>query len=505
MRAKQTLGVVLPFLAIFAWVLLRTPTPLQLISDGDWGQQLGGVPMIFHGEHPFVDFPCTYGPLTFYASAWAQAIFGHCPLVEILLTVTGFALGYSAFLSFGKRLYKSDWVALIVVLVLLLLLPRSYKYFIILGPGLVAYCLYAWRTEPSIKGLWKLAAAVVLTGYYRSDFGTYSVIATMIAIALLEVPLSERLIVGAKWLGMLAALGSPYLVWLASRGALGTYLENSFRDASIQARVFRLPLPTYMPAQWPLSGNNSMFLMYLVLGLAPSATLAVAWIKRKELGETTFRAIVPMAILAQLSFMQSLTRPGFGHLIQATPITTLLVCWIVLQLPGRGRILTAGVLVAICLGAAIGNSNLPRFNLFAVGSDLAELSLAPQQVVSEELKAHPAEPNLLCVQYFIEHTKPNDYVAAYPYADGFQYFADRRFAGAQQVLAPGYFSSPKDQKRLVRLLAKQRALIADVPDFAWDDMPERRTIVFERLYRRFVDSHYQTVAKIGPFNILQPK
>ena len=88
-----TLAAVFLFSALSITLLL--PPPLKFIQDQDWAHQLSGANQILKGQHPFITFLDVYGPLTFYASAIAQVIFGTRIIGEIFLIGLGFSIAYT--------------------------------------------------------------------------------------------------------------------------------------------------------------------------------------------------------------------------------------------------------------------------------------------------------------------------------------------------------------------------------------------------------------------------
>jgi len=211
------------FLTAFLGTIVRTPIPEVVLVDADAGHQLAGAQQIQFGEHPFVDFRSTYGPLTFYASYAAQSIGGGTIAAELLLC----ALGYSAaflLIFLTARQMSGNTIALIITALAVVQLPRFYKYYIYLGPALVLFCTSLYIRQPRATRLALLAIAVTITGLYRPDEGAYAFCAALIAVLIVEKSWVRALIVLP---GLILAAASPWLIFLIARGALGKYIADS--------------------------------------------------------------------------------------------------------------------------------------------------------------------------------------------------------------------------------------------------------------------------------------
>ena len=171
---RQVLIGVGVFVVALIAVVVRTPTPDIFLVDSDAGHQLAGAQQIEFGEHPFVDFRSTYGPLTFYASYAAQRIGGGTIAAELLLCALAYSVAFllifrctdamgGTFIALGcTAVWQSRR------------LPRFYKYYIFLGTALVMICLLRYIRRPGRTRLALLAGAIVIAGLYRPDQGIYA-------------------------------------------------------------------------------------------------------------------------------------------------------------------------------------------------------------------------------------------------------------------------------------------------------------------------------------------
>ena len=131
------------FVLIVGFLLINTPPAWYYLLDPDQGYQLAVADQILRGFHPFVDvLGSNYGPLVFYLSAFGQLVSDGRLIGEIALVISGYAAGY--FLLFGITLQstKSRWLSFSLLAFALLLMPRFYKYYVVLGPAVYATALF---------------------------------------------------------------------------------------------------------------------------------------------------------------------------------------------------------------------------------------------------------------------------------------------------------------------------------------------------------------------------
>lgn len=141
------------FVAILCliWISFKLPDPSIFMVDPNGKQHLAGANQILEGEHPFIYFRSTYGPLVFYASAVGQILSGKRIIGEIILWLIGYAIAYVLlfrllWLASGKRS-----VAIIFTILALIVIPKIHKYYIVLGPVISLYAAWLYVEKPSRK------------------------------------------------------------------------------------------------------------------------------------------------------------------------------------------------------------------------------------------------------------------------------------------------------------------------------------------------------------------
>jgi len=327
---RVTARLLLPA-ALFVAVVIRTPTPAFFLADSDGGIGLAGAQQIAHGEHPFVDFRSTYGPLAFYVTYLAQRASGGTPAAELLLCALGYSTAFLLLFLAARRVSGAP-IALLCTALAVVQLPRFYKYYLFLSAALVLVSLFHYVRRPGLGSLALAAAAVAVSGLYRPDQGVYAWLTATTAVLLVERSLVRALVVLPA---MIAGAASPWLLFLLARGGLEDYLVDSSVGAARHAAGLSLPFPwpnPLLPWRHPSNLNALAYAFWWGVPLV-AVVLVVAWRRRHD-RETGLLAVVT-TIFAALSLLQSAHRSEYGHLTQALLPSYALLAFVL------GGILTA--------------------------------------------------------------------------------------------------------------------------------------------------------------------
>jgi hypothetical protein len=504
--------VILAFTAaiLIAMILIaRVPDPAALARDPDWGHQLAGAQQILGGEQPFIDFNATYGPLCFYCSALAQAVGGHRVVAEILLCLAGYGVGYGILYAITLQLGRSRVVALITVAAALGAGPRLYKYYLLLCPVLTAGCALAHLHQPGSRRLFAmLAGAATLTGLFRADFGAYATLAATVTVAIAAPEgIRKGLLRAALFLGLVAALATPWLLWVVLKGGLTNYFLCSTVESVRHSQGLTLPLPDATGASMPTAA------LFWFAPILPLYCIASALIGFRQ-NPLCVKSIVVVSLFALLGTSQAFHRSDLGHLVQAVPLHFPLLGWLAVSLYSlvcqRQFFLGATSFVVILTSVfSAGGAGLkiarPDFNAIQTGlRNINWLNARPEQVVAEALKRSP-DDRYLAMLYTIRATSsPEDRLFTVSYSLGAYYFSGRLFGGNQMGLAPGYFTSAPREAALVRSLAAHPPRwVIDDPTFAFDGRPERSPRQFSPRVIAFVDGNYEKSHQFGQLTLLQ--
>jgi hypothetical protein len=485
------------FLAALLATLIRTPIPEVVLVDADAGFQLAGARQIEFGEHPFIDYRSTYGPLTYYVSWIAQRIGGGTIAAELLLCALGYSIAFLLIFLAAKDLSHTP-IALGVTAVAILQLPRFYKYYIYLGPALVLLCMLRYVRCPRSGRLVLMAIAVAIAGLYRPDQGAYAIIAAIFAILLAEKSLPRALIVLPL---LVLAAASPWLIFLMARGGLENYLFDSTIGAAHHAIGLELPMPRLNFSNSITDGENLSAISYFIWWAMPCAGAAALIAGWNRLSRPMRSSVMVTILYAALSLLQSSHRSEQAHLIQsvvpgyalvAFVAGALLVKWNAWRIIATAA-LAVSMAISIWAGAVkhtMGQIN-PRFI-----HDLTDLYAHPPKIFVARLRLEmPTHPYFKLIDFIEAHSAPGEKFLALPYMTMLYVDTERPFAGGQMMMAPGFFSEPADQRLLIETLKKQGnpLIVEKAGGGDYDNIPSRQTRAYEPIFYQFVDANYEKV------------
>jgi hypothetical protein len=269
-------------IVILLFLLAEVPTPEYILSDPDGGHQLAGAMQILCGGHPFIDFRSTYGPLTFYASALGQILSGKRIIGEIVLIVAGYLTAYLLLFELFYGASRKLSIASICLCFALILIPRFYKYYIVLGPIVSLYSAWKYIDSRSTKSFLFMSFAIVITGLYRFDFGIYTALCGLTTIILVNLNQNIDNILKPIGIYLLVILGlaSPWLLWALYKGGLANYFGDTLVGMLTQSGGLSLPFPRYKVSESVISNGNITFGLFVFYNIIPAASLAVLFTLR---------------------------------------------------------------------------------------------------------------------------------------------------------------------------------------------------------------------------------
>jgi hypothetical protein len=491
------------FLFCILCIVLFLPTPFEFISDYDWSHQLAGANQILKGEHPFITFLDFYGPLTFYSSALAQYISGTRAIGEIFLIILGYSVAYTIIFWLMWSLSRDKSLSFILVSILIILIPKLYKYYIVLGPALSLLFIWIYLDAPTYKKMWLVGLAVVLTGLYRPDFGAYMALSAATAIILRSkktFAFKQILIDLIYFGGILIVLASPWLIFVTLGGGLRDYLYYSTIGGIVTSSGMSLPL-LFSPDFLSLESFN--YVATIAFNLIPGLMLIVMLRRKHRMDSDVVLKLSVLIVASQLTMIQSWHRTGWEHLLQAIPITFILFAYVFKRIQlsfwGKGRFVS---LIGLVLGVGLLSSvliyrfpNLDRISVTRTLNDLKFYRLERDQFTRALIKKYPTSPLLRAMNYIRTCTEPNDKIIAWPYLIDFYYFTNRPLGGRLKALAPT-FSGPDEEQMVVRdMQADDIAYLIFRPHVFNPTIPDTRD--YAPIISEYLEETYIPIQKYG--------
>lgn len=489
------------------------PMPLKLLSDHGHGYQLAGAVEILAGRHPFVDFRDVYGPLPHYASALAHRVAGGRVGGELGLVVVALACGYAAFFRLLCRVgVRLGW-ALAATALALVVQPAAFRYYLFCLPVLFLIAVWRYTDNPTRVARVGLAATVTLAGLFRPDLGVFTWGAGVVAIVTLGEARRTAWLTVVEFTGWVVAWALPWLGWLAAHGALGEYLA----DSSIGALAHNAGMARAFPAWvWTGAGANAQNAKALLFRL-PAALLVLAlaglWWRRHEVRGAQRARLWAVAALAVGTQLQAMSIVDWMHVRDTLPWRIFLLAWLVSAgVPAgaarAGRFLwrwgapAGAVAVALgLLGAVAWREPLRQFQPRFWPVKLGIYALKPEQFLARLA----ASPRAQLYLYLRAHSAPDEGVWAVIEAPQTNFFAQRRLAGGQLAIFPGFFASETDQQRLIERLRKERTAFVVLDHLGQDEYPELALEKFAPRFWAYLQEEFVEVKQIGPFRVLAPR
>jgi hypothetical protein len=305
---------------------------------------------------------------------------------------------------------------------------------------------------------------------------------------------------------------APWLIWAGLRGGLIRYFAYTIAGSAGIAGGLAVPFARF-DAGGPLASiNNATFLSFLVFHAIPSLSLLALWALRGSLDANTRLGLLSAALLAEGCLVQSMHRADYDHLVQALPLSLVLVAWIVGVTVDRmlgeagprhesAAVLLAGFggLASALLLGAVDQVQQPTLRPLTVMERLAVYARSREQLLGTVERLHPGLWIAEMTRYVRDHTRPGERILALPAPlQNVYYVAEHPFAGGQLTIAPGTFATEGDQRQLVDRLERERAvLVLDMPLWAFDGQVQRQPRSFAPILWAYIKATFPEVKSFG--------
>lgn len=428
--------------------------------------------MLVFGETPFQDFLDPGFFLTLYSSAFAQWLFGHNLLGEVVLDVACMAVGYAFVFRLARQGSGSVVVGLAATAAALVVTPRAYDYDKVL---FYPWGLYAcWRSldRPTLASLAHLAIVIVLGGLFRYDTAVFLGAAGVVGMVSRHWRqwrlLARRLLALA---GLAAALASPVLLFLQFHGGITAAVDQvvtyarreGARTHVLQLTPLRLEAGTPMRELLADPVAAATVLSYVGLAL-PIAALLTARVAPRRAGTAASAKRLSVAVLVASTTLVIARDPVLARIGAVMPIIAVLAAVVLADSlrgwsPGQRPV--SGLWTAYRAGVGVLAIGL-TFALLVPATLLARTPHAAylsRWRVAELAQTPPAiglasryEP---LVAYVRACTAATDRVLATWFVPELYFFSGRAFAGGLPVMFGGHWSEDRFQRQILQLLGAQ--------------------------------------------------
>ncbi len=495
---------------LLVWLLLSVPIVPDLPRDSGLGFQLAVGQQILAGEHPFIDFHISYGPLAHYSSALAQYLAGGRLLGECLLDVVGNAIAYGALCCLLFRTKNRPIVSLGFAAIATLSMSRLWKYFVVLGPVLGLLCAWIYGSQPNRRRLCLLAGSVALTGLLRQDLGVFTFLCGMVAVVYTAKAESRRISRAlGEFCGLVVLAASPYLLWIAWKGSLQAYLVDSVRIGITVSSGLSLPFP---PFHWQdpwFSAPNQLPWLYSFFFLQPVIGAVVYATTRNRMGADERLRWLTTLVLSSLCLMQATHRSDLHHLLQAIPLTFVLMAMVFRALRENqgNRIALGGSFVWLLLGTftmflLLQKAPRPRPGLWPHLEKISVYARSKDDFLTYYLERYGNNPRVAVAHDVRRCTVPDERIVALVFCPQIYYLSGRPAAAGLLVTAPGWYDSPEDQRSdIAKLEEHAPPIFVNMEGYAFDRMPERTLAETHPLLWARIERSFESVAHYDQLSV----
>jgi hypothetical protein len=489
--------------ALIVFILVASLRFLSLTGfPDDHYVHLAGAQQMLHGEWPSRDFVDLGAPLTYAASAAAQALFGQRQLTEALLMAAVFGIGAVLTLRAGIVLTGSVILGVAAALIELLVYPRTYSYpkMVLYAASAVAFLWYCRR--PSVARIVGLAALIACAALVRHDHGLYIGIASVVAVALSPIP-SDRYRGGASVTILAAAVFVfmlPYFIYLQTADGIIPHLQRGAAFAALEVprqRLTMVGLPVY--DAWLLAA-------VWIAPIAAAGAVVAPLVHRREGAWMIACRVLPIVVLGIVTNAGLIRDRLDVRLPDAIVAPALLMVWLVYQawrMPPRPTglaaraVATAALLMTMWYAAVMGSveEQLDRANV------LAGLDRVPERLVSlvrdmDRPWAGRLVPSAVAGEmrpffdYIPRCVPPDQRLLVAAWLPEIAVLSQRAFAGGQIWFMPGALKTPADHTLVMRRLEHQRVPVAVYRRPSYDEL----AVEFPEL-DTYIKEHFTEVAQ----------
>lgn len=447
------------------------------------------------GEHPYVDYFETYGPLTFYCSALAQALTGNRPGGEVGLIILGLSLGYLLMFRLLLLINKKIWASLLILALALILLPQFYKYYCVLLPFVALTAAQYYIVRPGRFALAGLACSVAFAGLFRHDFGAFALVMALVTVFSDSAVSRWHRLRECGWLLVIAvAFCLPWFGFLSWRHSLWRYFTMISYASTAMSQGLMLPHPLL---HWQ---DPALSLCYLVFFLLPLIAVVLLWRNLSRYPAVEIRLQMAVCSLAAGSLLQASHRADFYHLLEGVPPSFLCIAMVGHYAGGSCLWLLLGVLGFAWQGAPYSLVSNPSLQQFS--RNLSYYAMTRRQYVDHLVQEDQTFWPARLVQSIRDQTIPESRIAIYPFFMKFYYFAERPFAAGMMLLAPGYFDSERYlQEAIKRLRDQDVRYVLWNEQYSFDDLEVRNPTNSSASFYQAIQDDYEVKGQTNGFTI----
>lgn len=477
----------------------------NLLDEGSTAAQ---ALRIVNGELIYRDFFTVVTPGSYYTIAWLFQLFGASLMVlRWTALVTGVAIVLST-LTVARSVMVWPFAAAAGLLTTawgwFLGTPNFYSLEAALL-SLIALAIYV-HGALRLEGRWVIAAGVAtgLTALVKQNVGAYTAVGLLITIWAARLfddrhDVRGRLKLSAQFIGGIAAVFLPALLYLIARGA-GPYLYESWVYYPLvkYTERFARPFPDFLPIAendpFDLWTKLTIYMPVIVYPLTIVAIAVLAWRYHRRNDPSAKHeghALLAISTVGALTLLQAWPRADVTHILFGMQPTFILFAYLLFcawrllkRSPGpRLPVAIATGLLALAPALTLLWKGYQRTDGEYQNYFAAVRTERAQGIFTGSLEAQRID---IVTQYIVEHTAPDDPIFVVPWASGFYFLANRSNPTRTDFML---FEDPELYPCLLARL-EQRPPKYVIYGYTWD-VDEKRFRDYAAPIDRYIRSRYR--------------
>jgi hypothetical protein len=321
---------------------------------------------------------------------------------------------------------------------------------------------------------------------------------------------------GVRFVLGFALVAGPVIAWFAKDVGLATLWREVAVRPVLMTRLQSLPVPPLqLPSQWDRWEIRDAFVaaqfrIHALLYGAYGVALGFQWIRAWAAGRA-FASPLLLAVVAcgAVFFLRAFGRSDEAHLDSAIPIGCLLIAHAV-SLPLRRRLERPGLsaspawaVLAAVFGLWVFLTNCDLYVRYASLRGMHPLAALDHQIgIAPDSRYRPTDR---IVSELRARTSPKDVVLDLSASSLLLVIAGRGGPGGADVIMPGTFLTPEEERSFVARLERHPPALVIRPLWVFDEMPTRTLEHQAPELSAWVRERYETYLRVGEFALMRPR
>ncbi len=390
----------------------------------------------------------------------------------------------------------------------------GYRYFVF--SALALWCFSERLRTGDRRWMGVSGALAGLQLVFRPDPATAAVLGIAAGVVAADRRWRGWLEDGVRFVLGFALVAGPVFAWFAKDVGLATLWREVLVRPVTMTGLQSLPLPPLqLPSDWDRWAIRDAFvaaqfrihaLLYGAYAVALGFQLVRAWATRRAFAAPLLLAVV---VCGAVFFGRAFGRSDEAHLDSAIPIGCLLIAHAV-SLPLRRRLARPGLArspawaaLAAVFALWVFLTNCDLYVRYASLRGMHPVAALDHQTGIAPDSRYRAIDRI--VREMRERASPQDVVLDLSASSLLLVLAGRSGPGGADVIMPGTFLTPAEERSFVARLERHPPALVIRPLWVFDEMPSRTLKHQAPELAAWVRERYETYLRVGEFSLMRPR